>query len=142
MQINPTMRLPLNALLLIVTVVCLSLIYIASAAAFNALISLPSPALHVSYFFPIFLILPRKFRGPSPLYGPFSMGAPGIVVNIFALCYILYIVLWIPSPQDLPVSKDNMNYAGPIFGAVILAALTYWFARGKRTFNVPLATDE
>lgn len=140
---NPTLQLPLNALLLIaMIVICLSLIYIASATAFNALISLQALALHVSYFFPILFIVLRKLQGPTPLYGPFKMGTIGIPVNVFALCYLIYVVLWMPFPQVLPVTQDNMNYAGPIFGAVVLASLAHWFIRGKRTFNMPLAREE
>ncbi|GKT58329.1 LPXTG-domain-containing protein [Colletotrichum tofieldiae] len=141
--VNPTFRLPVNALLLIVAIVtCLSLIYIASATAFNALISLQALALHVSYFFPILFLLLRKLRGPPPPYGSFKMGAPGIPVNIFALCYLVYVVLWMPFPQILPVTKDNMNYAGPIFGAVLAGALMDWFVSGRKRFQMPVKKYE
>lgn len=143
MQVHPTLKLPVNALLLVGTIVtCLSLIYIASATAFNALISLQALALHVSYFFPILFILLRKLRGPPPPYGPFKMGAIGVPVNIAALCYLIYVVLWMPFPQILPVTKDNMNYAGPIFGAVVLGALGHWFIRGNKTFKMPVIRYE
>ncbi|KAL5117829.1 hypothetical protein ACEQ8H_004303 [Pleosporales sp. CAS-2024a] len=141
--VHPTLRLPVNALLLVGTIVtCLSLIYIASATAFNALISLQALALHISYFFPILFILMRKLRGPPPPYGPFKMGAAGVPVNLLALCYIVYVVLWMPFPQILPVTKDNMNYAGPIFGAVVLGALGHWFMRARKTFQLPTARYE
>ncbi|OAL02849.1 amino acid transporter [Phaeosphaeriaceae sp. SRC1lsM3a] len=141
--VHPTLHLPLNALLLIGTIVtCLSLIYIASATAFNALISLQALALHVSYFFPILFILLRKLRGPAPPYGPFKMGFIGIPVNMFALCYLIYVVLWMPFPQVLPVTRDNMNYSGPIFGAVVLGALGHWFIRGRKTFQMPVKRYE
>jgi choline transport protein len=127
----------LNALFLVGTIVtCLSLIYIASATAFNALISLQALALHVSYFFPILFILLRKLRGPPPPYGPFKMGALGVPINVFALCYLVFVVLWMPFPQILPVTGDNMNYAGPIFGAVVLGALAHWFISGKDSFKM------
>jgi choline transport protein len=142
-QVHPTLRLPVNALLLIgVIVTCLSLIYIASATAFNALISLQALALHVSYFFPILFMLLRKLRGPPPPYGPFRIGILGIPVNIFALCYLVYVVLWMPFPQILPVTKDNMNYAGPIFGAVVLGALGHWFIRARKTFQISVKRYE
>ncbi|KAJ4364487.1 hypothetical protein N0V83_009081 [Neocucurbitaria cava] len=141
--VHPTLKLPVNALLLVGTIVtCLSLIYIASATAFNALISLQALALHVSYFIPILFILLRKLRGPPPPYGPFKMGAIGVPVNIFALCYLIYVVLWMPFPQILPVTKDNMNYAGPIFGAVVLGALGHWFIHGRKTFKMPVIRYE
>ncbi|KAH7072139.1 amino acid/polyamine transporter I [Paraphoma chrysanthemicola] len=141
--VHPTLHLPVNALLLVGTIVmCLSLIYIASATAFNALISLQALALHVSYFFPILFILIRKLRGPPPPFGPFKMGTVGIPVNMFALCYLIYVVLWMPFPQILPVTKDNMNYAGPIFGAVVLGALAHWFLRARKTFQMPVIRYE
>lgn len=137
--VHPTLKLPVNALILLSAIVtCLSLIYIASATAFNALISLQALALHVSYFFPILFMLLRKIRGPPPPYGPFKLGAIGIPLNIFGLCYLVYVVLWMPFPQILPVTKDNMNYAGPIFGAVIIGALGHWFIRARKTFRMPL----
>ncbi|KAH7359819.1 amino acid/polyamine transporter I [Pyrenochaeta sp. MPI-SDFR-AT-0127] len=141
--VHPTLKLPVNALLLVGSIVtCLSLIYIASATAFNALISLQALALHISYFFPILFILLRKLRGPPPPYGPFKMGAIGVPVNIAALLYLVYVVLWMPFPQILPVTKDNMNYAGPIFGAVVLGALGHWFARASKTFKMPVIRYE
>ncbi|KAK1522373.1 LPXTG-domain-containing protein [Colletotrichum costaricense] len=142
-HISPTFKLPMNALLLIgIIVTCLSLIYIASATAFNALISLQALALHVSYFFPILFLLLRKVRGPPPPYGPFKLGAVGVPVNLFALSYLIYVVLWMPFPQILPVTKDNMNYAGPIFGAVLIGALADWFVSGRKRFQMPLRKYE
>ncbi|KAH9870974.1 hypothetical protein J1614_006548 [Plenodomus biglobosus] len=141
--VHPTLKLPINALLLVGTIVTLlSFIYIASATAFNALISLQAIALHVSYFLPILFILLRKFRGPPPPYGPFQMGSVGILVNIFALSYLVFVVVWMPLPQVLPVTKDNMNYSGPIFGAVLLGALGHWFVSGRKTFKMPVVRYE
>jgi choline transport protein len=128
-----------NALALVgFTVTCLSFIYIASDTAFNALISLQALALHISYFFPILFILLRKLRGPPPPYGPFKMGKIGLPVNMFALCYLVFVVLWMPFPQLLPVTGDNMNYSGPIFGAVLCLAIGHWFIRGRKTFQMPV----
>ncbi|KAF2849473.1 amino acid transporter [Plenodomus tracheiphilus IPT5] len=137
--VHPKLKLPVNALLLVGTIVTLlSFIYIASATAFNALISLQAIGLHVSYFLPILFVLLRKLRGPPPPYGPFQMGVIGIPVNVFALIYLVFVVLWMPFPQVLPVTKDNMNYSGPIFGAVILGALSHWLVSARKTFKMPV----
>lgn len=142
-QVHPTLKLPVNALILVgVVVTCLSLIYIASATAFNALISLQTFALHISYFFPILFMLLRKLRGPPPPYGPFKMGAIGVPINIFSLCYLVYVIVWMPFPQMLPVTKDNMNYAGPIFGAVVIGALLDWSITGRKRFQMPVIRYE
>ncbi|PVH92085.1 hypothetical protein DM02DRAFT_620155, partial [Periconia macrospinosa] len=137
--VHPTLKLPLNALILVGSIVtALSLIYIASATAFNALISLQALALHVSYIFPILFMLIRKIRGPAPRYGPFKLGIFGIPLNVLSLCYLLYVVTWMPFPTLLPVTKDNMNYAGPIFAAVIIGAIADWFVNGHKRFAIPI----
>jgi LPXTG-motif cell wall-anchored protein len=44
-----------------------------------------------------------------------------------------------PFPQLLPVTGSNMNYAGPLLGAVILGALLDWIISGHKRFQVPTA---
>jgi hypothetical protein len=53
--------------------------------------------------------------------------------------YIIFVVIWMPFPQVLPVTGTNMNYAGPLFGAVILGALLDWVINGYKRFKVPTA---
>ena len=61
--VHPTLKIPINSLLLVGFVCCLlALINIASSAAFNALISLPTIALYISYFIPIFFLVIRKLQ--------------------------------------------------------------------------------
>lgn len=136
--VHPTLQIPLNALLLVGFVDgCLALINIGSATAFNALVSLPTIALYVSYIVPISLILYRKVTGMYVKYGPWHMGSYGIAVNTFAIVYIIYVVIWTPWPQLLPVTASTLNYSGPILLAVITFALADWFTTGKKRFKVP-----
>ncbi|KAI4591724.1 hypothetical protein KJ359_012646 [Pestalotiopsis sp. 9143b] len=141
--VHPTLGVPTRALMLVgVVVVLLSLIYIGSVTAYNAIISLQTLGLYASYFLPIFFLLLRKIRGPVPPYGPFSMGAWGVPVNVFALSYLLFVVTWIPFPSVLPVDSENMNYAGPIFGGIVLLALGDWFLNGRKRFEMPVKVYE
>jgi choline transport protein len=138
------LRVPLNALVLVASVVIvLSIIYIASATAFNALISLQAIALHLSYSIPILFMLLRRLKVnkglPPPQYGPFQLGKWGPAVNVFSLCYLAYVVTWMPFPQIIPVTGDTMNYSGVIVGAVILGALADWFVTGRKRFQMPVA---
>ena len=142
-QVHPTLQIPLNALLLVGVIdALLALINIGSSTAFNALVSLPTIALYISYFIPITLILIRKLRGAHPAYGPWRMGRWGVPINIFSLVYILYIVIWTPWPQLLPVTASTFNYSGPILLAVILFALLDWSISGRKRFTVPEAAKE
>ncbi len=138
--VHPTLKIPINALILVGMICCLlAVINIGSSTAFNALISLPTIALYISYFIPIFFLVIRKLQNRHPQYGPFKLGSYGLPINLFALVYILYILTFLPFPTILPVIASNMNYAGPLVGAIIVIALCDWFISGKRRFQVPVS---
>lgn len=134
--------MPLNTLCL-VSAICflLSLIYIGSSTAFNAIISLTTLTLYISYICPILFFMLRKIRGPPLDYGPFQLGRWGIPINIASLAYIFYTATWIPFPILLPVTAQNMNYSGPILLAIIVAALIDWSITGHKRFELPVARE-
>lgn len=138
--VHPTLKIPINSLLLVGFICCLlAIINIASSTAFNALISLPTIALYISYFIPILFLVIRKLQNRHPAYGPFKLGRWGLPINLFSLVYIIYIIVFLPFPSMRPVTALNMNYAGPLVGAVIVIALGDWFLSGRKRFQVPIA---
>jgi amino acid transporter len=138
--VHPTLKIPVNSLLLVGVIMCLlALIYIGSSTAFNALISLPTIALYISYFIPTLFIVIRKLQNRHPKYGPFKLGRWGLPINLFALVYILYMLTFVGFPTVVPVTASNMNYAGPLVVALILLAIGDWFITGKKRFVVPTA---
>jgi len=129
----------LNALGLVSAIsFLLSIIYVISTTAFNAIISLQTISLSVSYIPPILFFFLKKLRGEPISYGPFKLGRYGIATNALALAYLCYVVIWMPFPQMLPVTGSNMNYAGPLMGAVIVGALLDWIISGHKRFKVPV----
>jgi choline transport protein len=131
--------MPLNALGLIsVIAFLLSLIYIGSSTAFNAIIALTGIALHISYLCPILFFMLKKMKGDVKM-GPWSMGCWGIPVNLFSLMYLIFVIIWMPFPTELPVTGSNMNYAGPVFLAILIGALTDWVISGHKRFQVPVS---
>jgi choline transport protein len=114
----------------------LSLIYVGSSTAFNAIISLQAMGLSISYVVPITFLMIQKMRGRKIPYGPYTLGRFGVAINLFALAYLIFVILWMPFPQILPVTGSNMNYAGPLLGAVILGALIDWMIGGRKRFKV------
>jgi choline transport protein len=122
----------LNALGLVSVVsFLLSIIYVISTTAFNAIISLQTISLSVSYIPPFLFFMLRKVRGEHIPYGPFKLGRYGIATNVLALAYLLYVVIWMPFPTMLPVTGSNMNYA----------ALVDWTFSGHKRFKVPVAQN-
>lgn len=115
----------------------LSLINFGSSTAFNAIISLSTVALYVSYIIPISCLLHKRFSGEDIFWGPWTLGRFGPAINIFALCYGVFICIFLPFPPQKPVTAVNMNYAAPVFGFVILFGVTDWFVRGRKVFVGP-----
>jgi choline transport protein len=142
-KVHPKLKLPVNALLLSAVCVCLlALINVGSSTAFNAFISLPAMGLLLSYFFPILFLFWRRLSNnhPAPIpWGPFRLGKAGPVINAAALCYITFTFIWMPFPITLPISRINMNYAGPILGGVIVGGALDWCVNGRKRFHVPVA---
>lgn len=116
----------------------LSLINIGSAVAYNAVISLAALGIMFSYIIPILFLLLKKLNGAHIEYGPFRLGRWGIPVNVVALAFVIFAVIWTPWPSILPVTGVTMNYAGPVFIAVIIGALADWFISGHKRFDIPV----
>jgi choline transport protein len=135
---------PINALVLLTVLSCLlALINIGSTTAFSAILSLSTLAQYISYFFPIAFFLVRKIQGPEPRYGPIRMPRlTGIMVNIFALVWCVFMIIWLPFPTFLPVTKDTMNYAAPVWIAGCIFAIGDYFWTGKTRFKIPQREED
>lgn len=128
--------MPVNTLALVSFITLLSLIYIGSSTAFNAIIALSGFGLHVLYLIPILFFMLLKIPGKAEM-GPFSLGRWGISINILSLADLLFVIIWMPFPTILPVTGTNMNYAGPVFLAILIMALADWAVSGHRRFKIP-----
>lgn len=116
------------------TIVCLlTLVNIGSSVALQVFISLSTIALYISYFIAILMMLIRRFSTTPPEFGPWTMGKFGLPVNVFALVYSAYVIIWLPFPTAMPITGPNFNYSSPILAAVVLLALGLWFIR-RRTW--------
>lgn len=116
----------------------LNLINLGSTTAFFAILSLNTLALYISYIIPMVFLVMTKLRGDHIPYGPFRLGRLGLLINLFAIIYAIFIAIFLPFPPFLPVTAKTMNYGGPVMGFVILFALADWFISGKKRFQVPV----
>ena len=138
-HVNPTYNIPIRTIVLVsVVVALLGLINIASTTAFNAITSLSTLALYISYLIPIILLVIKKLQGHHIPYGPWKLGRWGLPINIFAIIYGVFIVIFLPFPPAIPVTPTTMNYSSPVLALVIFFALGYWFVRGRRQYAGPL----
>lgn len=91
----------------------------------------------ISYVLPIIFFALTRLRGDHIPFGPFRMGRWGLLVNLFAIVYAIFVLIWLPLPPYMPINASNMNYSGPILGAIIIFALVDWFIWGKKRFQIP-----
>jgi amino acid transporter len=138
-RVDPTYKIPLRALLLVASCIfVLSFIQIGSTAAFNAILSLSTLGLYISYLIPLILLVLKRFTAPQDIpQGTFSLGKLGLPMNLIAILFATYFVIFLPFPATVPVTADNMNYAGPVLGFVMLFACGDWVVRGRHKWQGP-----
>lgn len=85
------------------------------------------------------MFLIRRFSYERPIeFGPWNMGKLGMAVNILALAFCTFLIIFLPFPTVLPVTAQNMNYASVVFIGVIVFALVDWVIRGRKRYTGPI----
>ncbi|KAJ9486385.1 hypothetical protein VN97_g6953 [Penicillium thymicola] len=136
-KVHPTLKLPLNALILtVVVVIAFGCIFLGSSSAFNAIISASVVALDLSYGIPIAInclqgrrSLPeRKWKLPNTL---------GWFVDLVALSYIALTTVLFVFPPSSTVTGSSMNYCIAAFAVIIIISVFQWFVDGRKNFTGP-----
>ena len=139
-KISDRSRCPTNAVILLsVCVFILALINIGSTTAFNAFISLTTLGYYFSYAIPTVMFAIRRFNTSNPIrFGPWTMGKIGLIVNILAVAFCVFLIIFLPFPPYLPVTGTNMNYAAPVFIFVMICATLNYILRARKKFIGPI----
>jgi choline transport protein len=124
-----------SILLVTVTTHVLPLLPIFSASAWNALSSLSTIALYVSYFLPVlFASLQRRKTGWSDI--------ELAVTEVIAVVWCVFVIGLLCVPPVLPAdSPSSIPWSGPIMGMVVVLALVDWTVRVHRGYD-PVDTHE
>jgi amino acid transporter len=118
--------------------IAINLIGLGSYTAILGVFNVCAIALDWSYVIPIFCKM--VFGKFEP--GPWHMGKASIFVNAWACIWTLFVSIIFVLPTNRPVAADTMNYACVFLAAIIVAALVYWFAGGRRWYTGPLVEAE
>lgn len=80
----------------------------------------------------------------APLtWGPFHLpGIFGIANNLYACCYMIFVIFWSVWPPELPVTAENMNYSIVVTGGVVIFSIVWYYVRGRRDYHGPTIDDE
>jgi choline transport protein len=81
----------------------------------------------------------RRFSNDRPIqFGPWNLGKIGLAVNILAISFCIFLIIFLPFPVILPVTAQNMNYASVVFMGVILFSFVDWVVRGRKRYTGPI----
>ncbi|KAK5713377.1 hypothetical protein LTR17_017622 [Elasticomyces elasticus] len=139
-KVTPKSLIPLNSVLItcIITFL-LSLINIGSTVAFNAIISLQLIALMATYATSIACVLFKRMKGEHNLpSAQWSLGRSGKAINTVALVYSIYLVFWIGWPPVKEVTAVDFNWSTPMFGAIFLFSLVFYYTYGRKVYKGPV----
>lgn len=138
-QVDRHYSIPIRAIVFITIVtLILGLINIGSTTAFNAMTSLALIGQYTSYVLPTILMVGRRMGSKHIPFGPWSLGRFGLAVNLVTIAFSALIIGFMVLPPYQPVTAVNMNYAGVVFGAVLIICAVLWFAIGRARYQGPL----
>lgn len=145
-----------SVLLTTVISLLLALINIGSSVALNDVLSMAVSGLYSSYLIVSALLLVRRIKGDISLYndndddivnlpgkklvwGPFHVpGIWGIIINAFAVVYIIIVIFWSFWPTAMNPSVTDMNYSVVGWGGVLLLATIYYVVRARHIYTGPV----
>lgn len=109
-----------------------------STAAFNIVLSVSATGLVTSYITCISCVLAKRFRREQFPASKFNLGVWGYVVNILAICFLSLVLVFLFFPAAPNPDATDMNWAVLIYGAALLFAATYYFFKGRKTYEGPV----
>ena len=83
----------------------------------------------------------RMYGEPLPS-AQWSLGRMGMPINIFAVAYSTYLIIFIAFPTSLPVALDDFNWAPVMFGGVVALALGYYIVHARKVYEGPVVYVE
>ncbi|SCV01300.1 LAMI_0G10594g1_1 [Lachancea mirantina] len=132
-KVDPRLGVPLNAHLFSCSlIVLLGVLYLASSTAFNSLITGCIAFLLLSYIVPVICLLMKKRQ---IRHGPFWLGKFGFFSNIVLLGWTVFAIVFFSFPFEMPVDRNNMNYASVVIVGYPVFSVAYWFLGARKNFH-------
>lgn len=131
--------MPRNAVIVtLVFTALLSLIIIGSSSAFDIILSFGTAGMYTSYIIILLCIIHRRFNGNNFPPTKFSLGCYGLLVNFLSLVYLTVALVFSFFPSVPNPDPASMNWACLLFGAVLVVAFSWYFARGRVEYDGPV----
>ncbi|XP_062204682.1 amino-acid permease BAT1 homolog isoform X3 [Phragmites australis] len=130
-------EVPINAVWLSAFIaLCMALPSLGSLVAFQAMVSIATIGLYISYALPILfrVTLARKHFVP----GPYNLGRYGVLVGCVAVLWVATITVLFSLPVTYPVTKDTLNYTPVAVGGLFFLVLSSWVLSARHWFKGPV----
>lgn len=132
--VNDTWRVPERAIWGQGAVIGLiGILYLFANTVLEAILSVSTIALTISYAIPIFVLL-LVGRDKIPTNIPFHLGRYGTVCNIISLVYCCITTVFFFFPGEPNPAPADMNWAIAVFGVMLIISIGFWFLQGNRSY--------
>ncbi|KAK9420517.1 putative Choline transport protein [Seiridium unicorne] len=132
-HVNETWKAPLRAIVAQGIVISLvGVLYTFSSTVLEAILSVSTIALTISYGLPIITLLSVGRDKLPP--GPFKLGKFGPTINWIAAIYCCITTVFFFFPGSPDPAPEDMNYAIAVFGIMLIVAVGFWFFKGRSSF--------
>ncbi|OTA07267.1 amino acid permease (PotE) [Trichoderma parareesei] len=131
--VDPTWQVPGRALWLQAFLISLvGVLYLFANTVLEAILSVSTIALTVSYAMPIIVLLIVGRDKLPP--GEFRLGRLGTPLNVVSIIYCAITTVFFLFPGAPNPAPSDMNYAIAVFGVMLVAAVAFWFVKGRVSF--------
>lgn len=133
-QVSDFWRAPVRALWLQGVIIGLvGVLYTFSSTVLEAILSVSTIALTVSYGIPILtlLVVGRDKLTPG---GEYSLGRLGPTINWISVIYCAVTTVFFLFPTKPNPSGSDMNYAIAVFGVMLVVSVMFWYIKGHATY--------
>ena len=132
-HVDRTWHVPARALWFQCVVISIvGVLYLFSNTVLQAIFSVSTIALTISYAIPIIALLVVGRDKLPP--GKFSLGRFGTTVNVISIIYCVVTTVFFFFPGEPSPAPSDMNYAIAVFGVMLIISLGFWFLQGNRTY--------
>ncbi|KAI1843855.1 hypothetical protein JX265_003751 [Neoarthrinium moseri] len=129
-QVNDIWKVPIRATVVQGIVISLvGVLYLFADTVLEAILSVSTIALTISYAMPIISLL---YVGRDKLSsGPFKLGRVGPAANWVAVVYCSITTVFFFFPGAPAPAPSDMNYAIAVFGVMLTVSTVFWFLKGQ-----------
>ncbi|BBM98586.1 choline transport protein [Marchantia polymorpha subsp. ruderalis] len=134
-------EVPRNAVWLSATIAFLmALTSLGSVVAFQAMVSIATIGLYISYALPILFRITVARNTFVP--GPINFGRYSLFLGWVSVLWVITVTVLFCLPTVYPVKANTLNYTPIAVGGVMVFALGYWLLSARKWFKGPISNFE